>query len=66
MDKMRIKSGLNQDKIWIKGHGRASKIQHATLKGSVRSAMPEGVTDQMLCTLGIVKQIGNRKIVSVC
>ena len=23
MDKIRIKSGLNQDKIWIKGHGRA-------------------------------------------
>ena len=28
MDKIRIKSGLNQDKIWIKGHGRASSNLH--------------------------------------
>jgi hypothetical protein len=26
LDKIRIKSGLNQDKIWIKGHGRAFSI----------------------------------------
>ena len=41
-------------------------ISHSNLKGSAKRAMPDGVTDQMLCTLGIVKQIGNREIVSVC
>ncbi len=25
MDKIRIKAGQNQDKIWIKGHGRHQK-----------------------------------------
>ena len=30
MDKIRIKSGLNQDKIWIKGHGRAFKEPSCT------------------------------------
>ena len=47
-------------------YNKIRKIQLASLKGSAIRAMPEGVTDQMLCTLGIVKQIGNRKIVSVC
>ena len=35
---------------------------NVNLKGSARIAMPEGVTDQMLCTLGIV----NGNVVSVC
>ena len=47
-------------------YNKISVITLASLKGSAKRAMPEGVTDQMLCTLGIVKQIGNRKIVSVC
>jgi len=45
-------------------YNKLRKNQNVNLKGSARRAMPEGVTDQMLCTLGIIKQIGNRTIVS--
>ena len=47
-------------------YNKLKENQNVNLKGSARRAMPEGVTDQMLCTLGIIKQIGNRTIVSVC
>ena len=35
-------------------YDKASKIQSAIVRNSAKRAMPKGVTDQMLCTLGIV------------
>ena len=42
-------------------YAKIKENPNVNLKGSARIAMPEGVTDQMLCTLGIV----NGTVVSV-
>ena len=42
-------------------YAKIKENPNVNLKGSARIAMPEGVTDQMLCTLGIV----NGSVVSV-
>ena len=45
---------------------KASKINNPIVKQSAKRAMPEGVTDQILCTLGILVELENgRTVVSV-
>jgi len=42
---------------------KASKINNPIVKQSAKRAMPEGVTDQILCTLGILVELENGRTV---
>ena len=46
-------------------YNKLEMADSSTLKATARNAMPNGVTDQMLCTLCIVREIGERTICSV-
>ena len=46
-------------------YNKLEMAESSTLKATARNAMPNGVTDQMLCTLCIVKEIGEKTICSV-
>ena len=46
-------------------YNKFKMVDNVNIKSIAKSAMPNGVTDQMLCTLGILKQTGNVTVVTV-